>query len=404
MERKSEINLLEMLKTTLALSFALVGSFMVALVTASAAIPTENSMAAEIEESIDDHSVSNTYMNFSYNNSLEMTGYGDVETSDTILAKTNSRKGYTLSVSMDDSKLYLDGDSSKAYIAPVGGETPATIDSPTTLGTNQWGIRLASTNASTSDYWVPSSAGTDIKTTESANSTKVDGVSIVGIDSSQLNADEINIVTHAKTGSSAMAGTYSNRILYTMTANTVSYHYVVNFDANAGSDTVTNMPSSPLTYSGTSLTHDFSLAGVSQPEREGYTFLGWSQSPLYSSEDSFTAYSVQATQLDTDTPVTTLYAIWSENTGLEDGSEIDGYALVRWKANYDGGTNPAPQLLPVGSTLGTLATAPSRGSNYTFDGWWTASSGGEQVSSSATIDGNSTFYAHWIGPVNITYD
>ena len=45
-------------------------------------------------------------------------------------------------------------------------------------------------------------------------------------------------------------------------------------------------------------------------------------------------------------------------------------------------------------TAGTLPT-PSR-SGYTFDGWYTSSSGGSKVTSGTTITENKTLYAHWI--------
>lgn len=47
----------------------------------------------------------------------------------------------------------------------------------------------------------------------------------------------------------------------------------------------------------------------------------------------------------------------------------------------------------AGATLGTLpsTTRPE----YVFDGWYTASSGGEKITSDTVITGDVTFYAHW---------
>lgn len=70
---------------------------------------------------------------------------------------------------------------------------------------------------------------------------------------------------------------------------------------------------------------------------------------------------------------------------------------VTWNAN--GGTvSPASITKTHGSTLGTLPT-PTRAStaeySYTFAGWFTAASGGTQISSTTTVTGNVTYYAHW---------
>ena len=71
--------------------------------------------------------------------------------------------------------------------------------------------------------------------------------------------------------------------------------------------------------------------------------------------------------------------------------------IVTWNAN--GGTvSPASTTKTHGSTLGTLPT-PTRAStaeySYTFAGWFTATSGGTQISSTTTVTGNVTYYAHW---------
>lgn len=70
---------------------------------------------------------------------------------------------------------------------------------------------------------------------------------------------------------------------------------------------------------------------------------------------------------------------------------------VTWNAN--GGTvSPASTTKTHGSTLGTLPT-PTRAStaeySYTFAGWFTAASGGTQISTTTTVTGNVTYYAHW---------
>ena len=112
-----------------------------------------------------------------------------------------------------------------------------------------------------------------------------------------------------------------------------------------------------------------------------YAFAGWFD----------TSASSGGTQLTTSTKVTsnkTWYARWTPT--------YKNYT-VTWNAN--GGTvSPASTTKTHGSTLGTLPT-PTRAStaeySYTFAGWFTATSGGTQISSTTTVTGNVTYYAHW---------
>ncbi len=74
--------------------------------------------------------------------------------------------------------------------------------------------------------------------------------------------------------------------------------------------------------------------------------------------------------------------------------------------NANGGTTPtASKIVTYGSTYGTLPT-PTR-SGYTFNGWYTAASGGTKITSSSTISvtGNQTLYAQWTAnEYTITFD
>ena len=70
--------------------------------------------------------------------------------------------------------------------------------------------------------------------------------------------------------------------------------------------------------------------------------------------------------------------------------------------NANGGNTPSPTSKTVtsGSTYGTLATCTRNDANnyrYTFAGWYTAASGGTQITSSTTVNlsGAQTLYAHW---------
>ena len=150
--------------------------------------------------------------------------------------------------------------------------------------------------------------------------------------------------------------------------------YTVTWNANGG----TVSPAS------VSKTHGSTLGTLPTPTRAAtaeysYTFAGW-----------FTAAS-GGTQISSTTTVTgnvTYYAHWTATKRSY---------TVTWNAN--GGTvSPASVSKTHGSTLGTLPT-PTRAAtaeySYTFAGWFTAASGGTQISSTTTVTGNVTYYAHW---------
>lgn len=73
---------------------------------------------------------------------------------------------------------------------------------------------------------------------------------------------------------------------------------------------------------------------------------------------------------------------------------------VTWNAN-GGSVSPTTTTKNYGSQIGTLPT-PTRDALYTFQGWYTAQSGGTQISTSTTITANVTYYAHWISPIQVT--
>jgi uncharacterized repeat protein (TIGR02543 family) len=65
---------------------------------------------------------------------------------------------------------------------------------------------------------------------------------------------------------------------------------------------------------------------------------------------------------------------------------------VTFNAN-GGSVSPATRTVTSGAAVGTLP-APTR-SGYTFAGWFTAASGGTQISASTKVTANVTYYAHW---------
>ena len=66
--------------------------------------------------------------------------------------------------------------------------------------------------------------------------------------------------------------------------------------------------------------------------------------------------------------------------------------IVTFNAN-GGSVSPATRTVDYDTAIGTLPT-PTR-AGYTFAGWWTAASGGTQITSAAKVTANVTYSAHW---------
>ncbi len=139
----------------------------------------------------------------------------------------------------------------------------------------------------------------------------------------------------------------------------VSTGYNVSYNANGG----TPAPSAQ---------NDVTSVTLPSVSRTGYTFNGW--------------YNVStkvgnAGATYNPTADVTLTANWTANN----------YTI---SYNGNGGTaSTTSQTKAYDSTLGTLPTASRTG--YTFNGWYTAASGGSKISTSTKVTGNATYYAHW---------
>ncbi len=124
------------------------------------------------------------------------------------------------------------------------------------------------------------------------------------------------------------------------------------------------------------VTYGATYGTLPTPTQTGYTFNGWFTTSSGGSQvTSATTVAITSAQ--------TLYAQWTLNT----------YTVT---FNAEGGSvSPATALVTYGSTYGTLPTPTQTG--YVFNGWFTASSGGTQVTSATTvtITAAQTLYAQW---------
>ena len=145
----------------------------------------------------------------------------------------------------------------------------------------------------------------------------------------------------------------------------IKYAAVVEFDANGG---VCECSFSHVKFGEC-------VSTLPTPTRMGHAFGGW-----YTAASGGTKISASTT-VSTNT---TYYAHWTVNQ----------YTIT---FNANGGTGGTSKKIDYGSALGTLPT-PVR-DDYDFGGWFTAASGGTQISASTNVTGDKTYYAHWVDPV-----
>lgn len=141
------------------------------------------------------------------------------------------------------------------------------------------------------------------------------------------------------------------------------------YDANGGTGT---MKSQTITALGTyNLPKSCTFTAPA-----GKQFKGWSTSP---DGKIITEY-----KFDKPDTTTTFYAIWGEPTKCTVSFDSDG------------GSSVSSITVITGEPYGTLPIPTRQG--YTFDGWYTAKTGGSKVTDSTkvTATGDHTLYARWV--------
>lgn len=144
----------------------------------------------------------------------------------------------------------------------------------------------------------------------------------------------------------------------------------VTFDANQGGavDPVNKLAGSLLT-------------DLPETSRYGYTFNGWTD-----------AGGAPVVSIVVPEGGTTLTARWTANTYTltlnGNGGEVDGKSSVTQTITFDAPYGGLPEAKQTG---------------LRFDGWWTAPSGGERVTTDTvlTTEGSKTIYAHWKPRLNL---
>ncbi|MDD3304213.1 MAG: InlB B-repeat-containing protein, partial [Clostridia bacterium] len=206
------------------------------------------------------------------------------------------------------------------------------------------------------------------------------GVNGYGMNQSSTTAPTFTNMTASKTMGKSFENITTNGTYYVWLRDTVgnvnkkevAVNYVrvdvtATFDAQGGTVSPT---SKVVSINGT-------YGTLPTPTRTGYTFNGW-----YTGTNG-TGTNITASTTVTNTSNHTLYAKWT----------INNYTAT---FNANGGSTASPSTITksYGSQLGTLPTTSKTG--YTFKGWYTATSGGTQISTTTTMPAsNVTYYAQW---------
>ena len=171
-------------------------------------------------------------------------------------------------------------------------------------------------------------------------------------------------------------GKWKNAGNVTLHAKWTAKTYSVSFNSHGGSSVADK-----------TVTYDATYGTLTNPTRTGYTFNGWLTAETGGTQVT-SSTKVQITSAQT------LHAHWTANTYTvsfnSHGGTAKSNATVTYDATYGAGTNwPAD---------------PTR-TGYTFNGWFTAENGGNQITSSTKVQITSaqTLHAHWtVNHYNIT--
>lgn len=195
--------------------------------------------------------------------------------------------------------------------------------------------------------------------------------------------------------------------------------YTITFDGN--DNTGGYLPAS-LSKTGTSSSVTMGRFGSAVPTRTGYIFRGWSSTTTYNQKRITCSNSSShggGTDYNGISPTVAL-ANWTFQKYLDntDGSTSTGTTLIlyaQWEASqYTVTFNPnggnldevlTSKLVTYDSTYGVLPTPTKTG--YSFNGWYTALSGGNKTTSSTimTTANDHTLYARWqANKYTVTYD
>ncbi len=262
-----------------------------------------------------------------------------------ISISTTHAAGYSLTIKSSDMS-GGDGTSLKDSSGTTGFTSISSAISAETFDTSayngKWGYKPSKINGveNTNYLPVPTTSGSTIDSVSSA-----------------INND-YTVSIGVRADNNTATGDYSNAFVLAVTANPVPY--TITYNANAGTDTVSGMPSD---VSASSLSETATINSDS-PTRSGYDFTGWNTT---ASGDG-TAYAEGGVYTLDQTAVNntlTLYAQWIKNCQA-------GYICYESNAGTDTVEGAmADQGVGTSATSATLQAYNYKRDGYAFLGWST---------------------------------
>ena len=201
-------------------------------------------------------------------------------------------------------------------------------------------------------------SGVTLKTNSMAKSTTTDATYTITYNANNGSVNPSSDTAYKKTSYAANG--------WTTTSGSSTRTYANNANTGALSTNLTLYPC----FTPTTTTDSLNLP---TPTRSNYTFSGWYTSASGGS---------QITSPYTPTQTRTLYAHWSINQHT-----------VTFDPNGGTSSDNLSKTVNAGSQIGTLPTVTRDG--YTFNGWYTSTTGGSKISTTTTISSDKTYYARW---------
>ena len=329
----------------------------------------------------------------------------------TITIPTVTRTGYNCTLGAitnppTANKTYTATCSANAYTVTFnanGGGTPSPTSKTVTYDAAYGTLASISRTGYTFNGWYTAASG----------GTKIESTTTVKITANQTlyahwTANQYTITLTNKNattaGTTSVKATYDSANLSATITNPKRVY------------TITFKPGTPAaTLSATSATSTWTFTGWWTAETGGTKVIG-TDGKLIASVSGYTNASKQWIKVGN----VTLYAQWSGGTITVPTPTRTGYSCslptvtnpptadktytatckanaytVTFNANGGGTPNPTSKTVTYDAAYGTLASISRTG--YTFNGWYTAASGGTKIESTTTvkITANQTLYAHW---------
>jgi len=275
-------------------------------------------------------------MQFTFNPTVSINVTGDLTIPDlapgsyadsniiTVTAGSNDAHGYTLystvgSSSSNYTDLRLSPSNTTNKFTSIGVDTVKTTLA--SFSDDTWGYSycLTTNNCDTgSNYWVggnSDSASTGYKGLPIYDASD-NTTGVILASTTTPSETELKFKIGAKASSTQVSGTYTNIINFIGIGKVVTTTYNLTYNANAGSDTVTGMPTNLTSQT----TNDGVIAlSTATPTRSGYIFKGWCTDGSSETSCSGTLYEPGRTYIipaasQGGIAAANLYAIWEAPT------------------------------------------------------------------------------------------